>query len=167
MGDGEPCAAAARAALACYRGTGGLLGVRQLDRPALLVLRGARGGPVYAQLVAVEADRATLVAGRQTFELNLAALARVWRGDYASFWRTPPGWRAGVDSGPSAALSDWVAQQLRVAPGAGSEALRERVSAFQLSQGLQPDGRPGPLTLMQLNRVAGVDEPHLEPTRVR
>ena len=167
IGDGEPCAAAARAELACFRGTGGLLGVRQLDRPALLSLRGAQGGPVYAQLVAVEDDRATLVAGRQTFELSLPALARVWRGEYASFWRTPPGWRAGADANLPAALSAWLVQQLGAAPAGGSAGLRERVSAFQLSQGLQPDGRPGPVTLMQLNRVAGLDEPHLGPARAR
>jgi general secretion pathway protein A len=34
--------------------------------------------------------------------------------------------------------------------------------AFQLAQGLPADGRPGPLTFMQLNRVAEVDEPRLQ-----
>jgi general secretion pathway protein A len=33
--------------------------------------------------------------------------------------------------------------------------------AFQLTQGLAPDGLVGPQTLMQLNRAAGVDEPRL------
>ena len=167
IGDGEPCAAALRAELACYRGTGGLLGVRQLDRPALLSLRTGSAAPVYAQLVAVADDRATLAVGRQQFDLTLPALARVWRGEFATFWRTPPGWRAGQDGNPPAALSAWLAQQLGGATLGGAVSLRERVSAFQLSQGLQPDGRAGPVTLMQLNRVAGVDEPRLAPARTR
>jgi len=33
--------------------------------------------------------------------------------------------------------------------------------AYQLLQGLPPDGRAGPLTLMHINRTAGVDEPRL------
>jgi general secretion pathway protein A len=115
--------------------------------------------------VAVATDRATLAAGRQSFELTLPALARVWRGEFATFWRTPPAWRSGADANPPPAFVAWLDQQLggaRVDAQAGAQApLRERVSAFQLSQGLLPDGRPGPVTLMQLNRAAGVDEPRL------
>ena len=36
---------------------------------------------------------------------------------------------------------------------------------FQLAQGLPPDGLAGPMTLMRLNRSAGVDEPSLEGGR--
>ncbi len=167
IGDGEPCAAAARAELACYRSTGGLQGVRQLDRPALLTLREPGGARVFAQLLAVADDRATLGVGRQRFDLTLPALARVWRGEFATFWRTPPGWRTGADGNPPPPLSGWLLQQLGGEPVNGGASLRERVAAFQLSQGLQPDGRPGPVTLMQLNRVAGVDEPHLDGARQR
>jgi general secretion pathway protein A len=44
---------------------------------------------------------------------------------------------------------------------------RDSVAAFQVVQGLPADGRAGPLTLMQLNRVAGVDEPRLAGTETR
>jgi general secretion pathway protein A len=40
-----------------------------------------------------------------------------------------------------------------------------RVLAFQLTQGLAPDGLAGPLTLKQLNRASGIDEPRLAPPR--
>ena len=39
--------------------------------------------------------------------------------------------------------------------------LRARLRAFQLAQGLPADGRLGPMTFMQLNRTAGVEEPRL------
>jgi general secretion pathway protein A len=68
-----------------------------------------------------------------------------------------PGGAASGASGTSASAS----------AGAGASAApndaiwRSRVSAFQLSQGLKPDGLAGPTTFMQLNRATGVDEPRL------
>ncbi len=43
--------------------------------------------------------------------------------------------------------------------------LAQRVRAFQLAQGLPLDGVAGPLTLMQLNRDPGADEPRLGAPR--
>ncbi|WP_409970417.1 peptidoglycan-binding domain-containing protein [Piscinibacter sp.] len=43
--------------------------------------------------------------------------------------------------------------------------MQARVFAFQLAQGLQPDGLAGPLTLMQLTRASGIDEPRLKTVR--
>ena len=39
--------------------------------------------------------------------------------------------------------------------------LAERVRGFQITQGLPADGRAGAMTVMRLNRAAGVDEPRL------
>jgi general secretion pathway protein A len=49
----------------------------------------------------------------------------------------------------------------RALPAASAEALTSQVFAFQLAQGLAPDGLAGPLTLMKLNRASGIDEPRL------
>ena len=65
---------------------------------------------------------------------------------------------------------DWLALQLAKVHGEEPSphpqkldaALQAKVASFQLSQGLKPDGRVGPITFMQLNRVAGVDEPRLQ-----
>ena len=38
---------------------------------------------------------------------------------------------------------------------------KSRLAAFQLAQGLKPDGLAGPTTFMQLNRAIGLDEPRL------
>ena len=40
--------------------------------------------------------------------------------------------------------------------------LRTWIHRFQLAQGLPSDGSAGPMTLMQLNRANGVDEPRLQ-----
>ena len=163
IGEGEPCAVAAQAQLACFRSaSGGFQLARQLARPALLVLRGSAGPKVHAILVALDDSRATLQVGRERFELTPQALAGAWRGEIATFWRTPPGWRAGREGDLPAETRAWVEPQLGPAPtGAPARPWRERVLAYQLLQGLPPDGRAGPLTLMHINRTAGVDEPRL------
>ena len=167
IGEGEPCVVAAQAQLACFRSaSGGFQLARQLARPALLVLRGSGGPKVHALLVALDDSRATLQVGRERFELTPQALAGAWRGEIATFWRTPPGWRVGRDGELPAETRAWVEPQLgplasNAAPNAAARPLRERVLAYQLLQGLPPDGRAGPLTLMHINRTAGVDEPRL------
>jgi general secretion pathway protein A len=41
-------------------------------------------------------------------------------------------------------------------------ALKGWIHSFQLTQGLPTDGVAGPVTLMQLNRAVGIDEPRLQ-----
>ncbi len=167
IGEGDPCVVAAQAQLACFRSaSGGFQLARQLARPALLVLRGRTGLKVHALLVALDDSRATLQVGRERFDLTPQALAGAWRGEIATFWRTPPGWRAGRDAELPAETRAWVEAQLApVASGVPASPWRERVLAYQLLQGLPPDGRAGPLTLMHINRTAGVDEPRLTALR--
>ena len=68
----------------------------------------------------------------------------------------------------------WLDQQLATAAAGGTRAAvpaagrattpaqrQSRIQRFQLAQGVTPDGRAGPLTLMLLNRVNGVSEPRL------
>ena len=171
IGEGDPCTAAALAHLACFRSaSGGLAQLRLLQRPVMLQLRQGRQTPVFAVLVALDARQARLQVGARSFDLPLITLAGVWRGDFATFWRTPPGWRPG--SGVDAAGRVWVQEQLAQAMpesaspsgAAAGTAVRggpDAVAAFQLLQGLPVDGQAGPLTLMQLNRSAGVEEPRL------
>ena len=162
IGEGDACVAAAQARLICLPRTGGGLPVvRQLDRPGIVALRAGNGRPGWALLVALREDEVTLQAGAQRFRLTLPALATVWRGEFATFWRAPAGWREGANAAADPALRNWVAQQLDAAGVAAGAPLPERVRAFQLGHGLPPDGVAGPLTLMLLNRSAGVDEPTL------
>jgi general secretion pathway protein A len=167
---GEPCNAAQAASLQCYRGRGGLAPIRQVDRPVLLALADERGRTVHAVMVALGADSATLRVGNVDHVLPLAALARVWRGEFTTLWRAPPGFGDGALIASDGPLGGCLAQKLaatdgRALPAASAEALSAQVFAFQLAQGLAPDGLAGPLTLMKLNRASGVDEPRLLAAR--
>ena len=167
LDDGEPCASAARQALQCFRSNGSTLAlIRQLDRPVLLTLQTAGSKPSYALLTGLTMRSATLATGEGAMSLPLTALAELWRGEFATLWRTPPGYDDG-------APVDWLSAQLAAAQGEAAPpaptrfdaALRSRLNAFQVAQGLKPDGLAGPLTLMQINRASGVAEPRLQSER--
>lgn len=166
LGPGEPCAAALSQSLHCFRSRGGLAALRQLDRPGILRLVDERGRVAYALLTALGDERATLNFGGAELELPLPQLARLWRGEFATYWRAPPGYREGDIASNSGVLGGWLAQHLAGVDSLGSlppggDALRSRIAAFQLAQGLTPDGLAGPLTLMQISRASGIDEPRL------
>ena len=165
LGAGDPCTAAAAQSLLCFRSRGGLAEVRQLDRPGILRLVDARGRAAHVLLIAFDGVQATLAVGGVETAVTLAELARVWRGDFATFWRAPPGYREGDVMGTPGGRG-WLAERLAIADGqfggpSDREALRPRVAAFQLAHGLTPDGVAGPLTLMRLARTGGSDEPRL------
>ena len=168
IADGEPCQAVPQAGLACFSSaSGGLPLVRQLARPGLLALRTPQSATVYVLLAALDAERATLQVGAQRYSLPLAELASVWRGEFSTLWRTPPGWSANRDNLQDAAFRRWLV--VRLADGAASvEAvdaglapLRERLRVLQVAQGLPSDAAALPITLMHLNRRSGVAEPTL------
>jgi len=169
-----PCATAAQRGLQCYRSASGSLSlIRLIDRPVLLTLQRPGQPSALAALVALDGPQATLVVDGTPRRVALDELAGAWRGEFTTFWRVPPGYvHRADDSGP---LNEWLAAQLAREPGGpasaaasaprGGATLAAQVQAFQAGQGLQPDGRVGPITLMQLNRAAGVAEPRLDAAR--
>jgi len=169
--NGDACAAAQRAQLQCFRSPSSNLAlIRQLDRPGILMLRDANDRPVYALLTGLTEQSATLRVAGVSQTISLVSLARLWRGDFATLWRSPPGYAGKTVDAGSGPVAAWLTAQLanlRGQPPAvdanGDAAWRARVSAFQLAQGLKPDGLAGPTTFMQLNRASGVDEPRLTP----
>ncbi len=168
---GDPCSVGLPQALHCHRGRGGLAPIRQLGRPAVLPLLDERGRTVHVLLVALSDQTATLRGGRTELVVPLAQLARAWRGDFGTFWRAPPGYRPGQVVAGGSVLAPWLSDRLAqvepppTAGAASAPTLESRVFAFQLAQGLLPDGAAGPLTLMLLNRASGVDEPRLPAVR--
>ena len=92
---------------------GGVLG-----RKLQLTVYDDAGKPVYLQLVSLGADSATLRgAGGATQTVLLSALAKSWRGEFATLWRTPPAYIGRVPMGQNGPVVDWVAQQVARAQG--------------------------------------------------
>jgi general secretion pathway protein A len=167
---GDPCAAAERQQVRCYRtGTATLALIRQLDRPGVLTLRDAANRPAHVVISGLSNDSATLNIGGVTQTVPLVVLADYWRGEFATFWRPPPNY-AGTIVDSRAGAAPWLAQQLATALGdigpvgqpLDDATLKTWIHRFQLAQGLPSDGSAGPITLMQLNRANGVDEPRLQ-----
>ena len=170
LGSGEPCAALRARQLRCYRSGGSTLAqLRQWDRPGLLQLHLGDGPPRVLRLVALQAGQVVLALGQQPLTLPLADFSRLWRGEFATLWRPPPGYAEVLQPGASGPAVDALAAALATtqsepapAPGqALAGALAGRLAAFQVAQSLRPDGWAGPTTFMQLNRATGVAEPRL------
>jgi general secretion pathway protein A len=169
-GEGDPCRLLQREQVHCFSREMNLALIRQLGRPGIVTLDAQSGAPSYALLTALSADSATLRAGDSEQTVTLPALAARWRGGFSTLWRAPPGYSGRIADREGGAVVDWLAATLARLDGQPAPtgrqtldpALKSRVMAFQLAQGLPADGRPGPMTFMQLNRVAGVDEPRLQ-----
>jgi general secretion pathway protein A len=162
LAEGEPCSAAQQTQLQCYRTDRMTLnGLRQLDRPGIVTLRQAGQGSGLALVTALTSDTATLQAGNQRWRVPLSALGDIWRGDFATLWRTPPGQTTRLVDGRSGAAADWLGERIAGLQAAGKvppspAQLSARVQAFQRANGLA-----GPITFMQVNLASGVDEPRL------
>jgi general secretion pathway protein A len=166
--EGDACRALQKEQLHCFSKNLNLATIRELARPGILMLDADSGTPSYALLTALTRDTATLQAAGTEQTVTLAALAARWHGDFATLWRVPPGYtgRSADTQGPTV---DWIATRLAALDGSPPPAgrtvldgrLASRLRAFQLAQGLAGDGQPGPMTLMQLNRAAGIEEPRL------
>ena len=170
----DPCRSGSLQDLQCYRaGNLSLLQLRQLNRPGILTLQAGNGPATYALLVGMGEQTALLRMSDGLHRVALVALSRLWRGDFATFWRPPPSYRPELSDGSAGPAIEHLAKQLDLldtstprAPGSTpiilNAALRERVRAFQRSQGLKPDGQPGPMTFMQLDSAAGTIEVRLQ-----
>jgi general secretion pathway protein A len=168
--EGDSCAAAERQQVRCYRtGNATLALIRQLDRPGVLTLRDAANRPAYVMINGLSNDAATLSIGGVDHTVPLVVLADYWRGEFATFWRPPPDYAGSIVDSRAGPAARWLAQQLATALGdtgpvgarVDDATLRSWIHRFQLAQGLPSDGSAGPITLMQLNRANGVDEPRL------
>ena len=166
---GDACKALQKEGLQCFSKNLSLALIRELGRPGIVTLDVATGAPTYALLTALGRDSATLRAGGTEQKVTLAALAARWQGEFSTLWRAPPGYDTRTAAGPGAQTVEWIAGRLDPAaakagakpPRSLDATLKARLRAFQVTQGLAADGQPGPMTFMQLNRAAGVEEPRL------
>jgi general secretion pathway protein A len=167
----DPCQSARTQFLQCYRSAQlSMPLLRQLARPGILTLQSGKNAPAYAVLTGLSDQTATLQIAGQTHQIKLIALAKLWRGDFATFWQAPPGYQPDLRDGSTGPAVDWLAARLDQLDGATSKptgaakldkVLREKVRAFQVARGITAEGRPGPMTFMQLESALGLQSPKL------
>ena len=179
--NGDPCLAASAQQLQCYRTDSMTVPLlRQLGRPGILTLHTGNGPPVHAVLVGLGEQTAILRGAAGQHTVRLVALGRLWRGEFATYWRPPPGYTAGLQGEGTGPVIRQLASQLAQLEGVPAlpasaatpvldAALRARVRAFQRAQGIDADGQPGPLTFMQIDSATNADAPRLKinPPSVR
>lgn len=167
LSGGEACAVALQHRLQCYRTPRMTLhGLRQLDRPGILILRLPGEAPKRALVTAITSETVTLQAAGQRWLMPLTALADIWRGDYATLWRQPEGVQGRITPNVPAAASQWLSRQLVALQTAGqipaqANSDAARLTAFQRSRGIEAGGVATPVTFMQVNLAIGANEPRL------
>jgi len=170
----DACRQAEGLGLRCRSNEGGLDELRQLNRPAALLMRDDQGGTFHAALVALDDKTATFAIGAKTRTVSAGALATQWMGQYTLLWRVPPDAREYIRAGERGPAVQWLIEQLAQAQGQVVEpgriglfddALERQVKQFQRAQGLVPDGVVGPQTVMHLAAVGDRSAPELLPRK--
>lgn len=153
----RPCEAAPAVGLQCFRSTTlSLASLRALDRPGVVTVRRGDGAPLSLLLLGLDDESARVEAagGERLQRLPTDEFAQAWQGDFSTLWRTLPA--------QDPVSPEWVGRQIvQLHPGTERVPLTGRIQLFQRTQGLTADGVPGSLTLMQLGRALGADEPRL------
>jgi len=167
----DACRQAQDLGLRCRSTRAGLDELRQLNRPAILVMRDDKG-PFQAALIALDDNSATFVIGAESTTVALGAVATQWSGQYTLFWRLPPDAREVIRAGERGPAVQWMIGQLAQAQGQVADPgrapvfdddLARQVKQFQLAQGLIPDGKVGPQTVVRLAGIGDQSAPELLP----
>ncbi len=163
-----PCKAAAAAKLRCLHGRGGLADLLRFNQPALLLMDG-EGARYHAVLAALDGQTATFKLAGETRRVPLANISPAWSGNYVLLWKAPPGVKDALLRGNSGPAVSWLRNSLAEivgdnanGPATFDDDLYRRVKAFQLSEGIVPDGVAGALTLVRLSMRLDKDLPRLE-----
>jgi general secretion pathway protein A len=169
QGENE-CRQAEAIGLRCLTARGGLDELRQLNLPAVLLMRDNQSQKFYATLVRIDRQSATFDVGTETRAVALGALAEQWSGHYTLLWRMPPVVNKQLRLGDQGPDVKWLGKQLAQLHGKAAEttkdqvfdeAMMRQVKQFQLAQGLIPDGAVGPQTFMRLSGAADKTVPKL------
>ncbi len=138
-----------------------------INRPAVLTLTSPTRHTVYASLIDIKGNSATLlVAGGET-TLSLDELGVLWTGEYVIIWRRPVLFDGAIRKGDAGPMVDWLAAQFASLDGQNTplaesifnDMLDRRVKLFQRSHGIKDDGVVGVQTILRLNEELGLEVP--------
>jgi general secretion pathway protein A len=152
------CQKVAAKGLRCYMGRGGLSDLFLIDQPVVMRLSSTDGKIYFAALTALNHQTATLVVGNTVQHVSLNDLANAWLGQFTAIWNAPPNFKSELKQGQRNDTVAWMRHAMEAIDGVpdnGSDmydaALAKRARAFQLIEGMQPDGVVGSRTLMRLS----------------
>ena len=167
-----PCQAAAVRRLRCFAGRGGLADLRRFNQPAVLALDSG-GGRFHAVLTGIDGDSGLFVLDGETRRVALADISTAWSGDYVLVWQVPPGVKDTLSPGSRGQAVVWLRRSLAAVAGDDRDAdgparfddeLVKRVKAFQMAEGILPDGVVGALTIARLDMRLDKALPRLDAT---
>ena len=167
---GDECRQAQAAGLRCMTERGWLEDLRRLNLPAVLQMRDHQGREFSAALTGLDDNSATFAIGDESKKVALGVLAAQWSGHYTILWRKPPVASKKLRLGDYGPDIQWLGRQLAQLDGKAlgtndnqlfDDSMLRRVRQFQIDQGLTPDGRVGPRTMMRLIAVSDATAPKL------
>ncbi|MFT3906904.1 MAG: AAA family ATPase [Steroidobacteraceae bacterium] len=166
LGADDGCTQAADQGLECVSLRGSFGQLRQLNRPAILMLSDESGATYQTVLQRLDDSEAELRFGTQVARVPIADLARFWFGDYLLLWRNAnapvralmPGSRGPAVRHLREQLIRWqhgTTTESVVSKGSGSDLfdkdLAQMVEAFQRASRLSVDGVAGVETQLALD----------------
>ena len=164
----SPCHQAEARGMRCYVAHGGLSDLFLLDQPVLVRLASDDGKRYSATLTALDHQAATLMIAGEEQHVSLNDLAHSWFGQFIVLWNAPPDFNGPLSPEQHGPSVTWLRHAMESVDGIqnnGSDvfdaALAQRIRAFQLTEGIQPDGRVGPFTIIRLNVRNNKIEPRL------
>lgn len=144
--------------LQCMHRSGSWHALQRFDRPALLYLMDHQARRATVALHRVDGAQALVVAGEERFHVPVAALERLWYGEYSLIWKALPSGQPVLKPGDRGAGVLWLRQLLGVADGEVPELfdgdLRAAVQDFQRRHVLEADGLVGARTMIHLNSLS-------------
>ena len=160
---GDLCMAAVAQGLRCEETDAEVWdAVLAINRPAMLPLRRADGFAGATVLLDITDNGALLWTGTAICTVPLSELTAAWRGGSRYLWRPPEGWTGPLTEGATGPIVTQVVAAFARLDGvpapplaAYTEALVERVRAFQAEVGLEVDGVIGVRTLLALSDRLG------------
>jgi general secretion pathway protein A len=161
-GPADPCTQAATQGLACVTMHSSIAQLRELHRPAILMLADEHGASHQVVLTGIGAELATLQVGARSVRVGISELARYWYGDCVLLWRpaTLPvsELRPGMRGSAVRDLRSQLLQANGTAAGAAHSAtfdpeLTRLVEEFQRAHHLAVDGIAGVETQLLLDAV--------------
>lgn len=167
---GDITDSAVQAGLRTLERRGSLATLRELDRPAILVLQDDTGRNRFATLTGLDKTHAVLSFAQHILRIEATELVKHWSGDFILLWDPPAGYSTPVYPGHEGEIVTWLDRQLALIhgrpPAQGSRLslegpLLDELRQFQAAKGLTPDGILGPVTLIHLHNVSTGSYPRL------